>query len=147
MQDTQHENVASESSVAIVFPIVWTACVKIAHKLHCSSRLVPCRSHLYIVYSCHAVSGMESDFGDFDDIDEDLLRSLPLDFPFEDEDLSDAPPDADTDADSGISSVESSECEPLLFDWENNFFLTEHEEKFLIHSDLCWHFCWEPARC
>ena len=32
---------------------------------------------------------MEGHLDDFDEIDEDLLRSLPLDIPFQDEDLSD----------------------------------------------------------
>ena len=32
---------------------------------------------------------MEGNLDDFDEIDEDLLRSLPLDIPFQDEDLSD----------------------------------------------------------
>ena len=42
------------------------------------------------------------DFDDsFDDLDENLLRNLPLDFPFEDDD----PADQDkTDADSGFGS-------------------------------------------
>ena len=42
---------------------------------------------------------------DFDDIDDNLLRTLPLDFPFEDEDLAD---NTDTDTDSGIACVETS---------------------------------------
>ena len=46
---------------------------------------------------------MDGEFGDFDD---NLLRSLPLDFPFEDEDLADN--NTDTDTDSGIGCVETS---------------------------------------
>ena len=53
------------------------------------------------------VSGMDGAFGDFDDIDDNLLRSLPLDFPFEDEDLTDNHTDKDTD--SGIGCVETRE--------------------------------------
>ena len=69
--------------------------------------------HIWNLLTCLSfISGENMDFDDsFDEIDESLLRNLPLDFPFDDEVL-----EAGADTDSGIGSHDAGRLRILELD-------------------------------